>query len=241
MIILPAIDIRGGKAVRLYKGDYDKEEVVDSDVVKRAKEFENLGAEYIHIVDLDGAKEGKTVNKELIFEVIKNVNLPIEIGGGIRNFETVKEYVENGVERVILGTAAISNKELLEKSLEAYGEKIAVGIDAKNNMVCGSGWLETSDREYIEFGKELYAMGVRTFIVTDISKDGTLNGVNLEMLKKFKEEVTSNVIASGGIRDIQDINALIKMNIYGAITGKAIYSGKLDLKEAIEASKKGRV
>lgn len=240
MIILPAIDIRGGKAVRLYKGDYDKEEVVDSDVVKRAKEFETLGAEYIHIVDLDGAKVGKTVNKELIFEVIKNVNVPIEIGGGIRNFETVKEYVENGVERVILGTAAISNKELLEKSLEAYGEKIAVGIDAKNNMVCGSGWLETSDREYIEFGKELYAMGVRTFIVTDISKDGTLNGVNLEMLKKFKEEVTSNVIASGGIRDIQDINALIKMNIYGAITGKAIYSGKLDLKEAIEASKKGR-
>ncbi|GKX66945.1 1-(5-phosphoribosyl)-5-[(5-phosphoribosylamino)methylideneamino]imidazole-4-carboxamide isomerase [Inconstantimicrobium mannanitabidum] len=240
MIILPAIDIRGGKAVRLYKGDYDKEEVVDSDVVKRAKEFETLGAEYIHIVDLDGAKEGKTVNKELIFEVIKNVNVPIEIGGGIRNFETVKEYVENGVERVILGTAAISNKELLEKSLQAYGDKIAVGIDAKNNMVCGSGWLETSEREYIEFGKELYAMGVRTFIVTDISKDGTLNGVNIEMLKKFKEEVTSNVIASGGIRDIQDINALIKMNIYGAITGKAIYSGKLDLKEAIEASKKGR-
>lgn len=240
MIILPAIDIRGGKAVRLYKGDYDKEEVVDSDVVKRAKEFEALGAEYIHIVDLDGAKEGQTVNKELIFEVIKNVNVPIEIGGGIRNFETVKEYIENGVERVILGTAAISNKELLQKSLETYGEKIAVGIDAKNNMVCGSGWLETSDREYIEFGKELYAMGVRTFIVTDISKDGTLNGVNLEMLKKFKEEVTSNVIASGGIRDIQDINALIKMNIYGAITGKAIYSGKLDLKEAIEASKKGR-
>lgn len=240
MIILPAIDIRGGKAVRLYKGDYSKEEIVDSDVVKRAKEFEELGAEYIHIVDLDGAKEGKTINKELIFKVINSINIPIEIGGGIRNFDTVKEYIDNGVQRVILGTAAISNKELLEKSLEAYGDKIAVGIDAKDNMVCGSGWIETSDREYIEFGKELYKMGVKTFIVTDISKDGTLNGVNLGMLKRFKEEVTSNVIASGGIKDINDIDKLIKMNIYGAITGKAIYSGKLDLREAIEASKKGR-
>lgn len=240
MIILPAIDIRGGKAVRLYKGDYSKEEIVDSDVVKRAKEFEELGAEYIHIVDLDGAKEGKTINKELIFKIINSINIPIEIGGGIRNFDTVKEYIDNGVQRVILGTAAISNKELLEKSLEAYGDKIAVGIDAKDNVVCGSGWIETSDREYIEFGKELYKMGVKTFIVTDISKDGTLNGVNLEMLKRFKEEVTSNVIASGGIKDINDIDELIKMNIYGAITGKAIYSGKLDLREAIEASKKGR-
>lgn len=237
MKVIPAIDIIDGKAVRLYKGDYNKKEVVDNDVLKRALEFEQAGADIIHIVDLDGAKEGTTVNKTLILEIAKEVKTPIEVGGGIRTLEDIEEYLNGGVYRVILGTAAINDKNMLMNAVKKYGEKVCVGIDVKNGVVCGNGWLEESDRELIEFGKELKNLGVKSFIVTDISKDGTLQGTNIELMKTFSENVTRNVTASGGIKDINDVKNLIPLNIEGVIIGKAIYSGNLNLKEAVKITR----
>lgn len=237
MKVIPAIDIIDGKAVRLYKGDYNKKEVVDNDVLKRALEFEQAGADIIHIVDLDGAKEGTTVNKTLILEIAKEVKTPIEVGGGIRTLEDIEEYLNGGVYRVILGTAAINDKNMLMNAVKKYGEKVCVGIDVKNGVVCGNGWLEESDRELIEFGKDLKNLGVKSFIVTDISKDGTLQGTNIELMKTFSENVTRNVTASGGIKDINDVKNLIPLNIEGVIIGKAIYSGNLNLKEAVKITR----
>lgn len=237
MKVIPAIDIIDGKAVRLYKGDYNKKEVVDNDVLKRAVEFEQAGADIIHIVDLDGAKEGTTVNKTLILEIAKEVKTPIEVGGGIRTLEDIEEYLNGGVYRVILGTAAINDKNMLMNAVKKHGEKVCVGIDVKNGVVCGNGWLEESDRELIEFGKELKSLGVKSFIVTDISKDGTLQGTNIELMKTFSENVTRNVTASGGIKDINDVKNLIPLNIEGVIIGKAIYSGNLNLKEAVKITR----
>lgn len=237
MKVIPAIDIIDGKAVRLYKGDYNKKEVVDNDVLKRALEFEQAGADIIHIVDLDGAKEGTTVNKTLILEIAKEVKTPIEVGGGIRTLEDIEEYLNGGVYRVILGTAAINDKNMLMNAVKKHGEKVCVGIDVKNGVVCGNGWLEESDRELIEFGKELKNLGVKSFIVTDISKDGTLQGTNIELMKTFSENVTRNVTASGGIKDINDVKNLIPLNIEGVIIGKAIYSGNLNLKEAVKITR----
>lgn len=237
MKVIPAIDIIDGKAVRLYKGDYNKKEVVDNDVLKRALEFEQAGADIIHIVDLDGAKEGTTVNKTLILEIAKEVKTPIEVGGGIRTLEDIEEYLNGGVYRVILGTAAINDKNMLMNAVKKHGEKVCVGIDVKNGVVCGNGWLEESDRELIEFGKELKSLGVKSFIVTDISKDGTLQGTNIELMKTFSENVTRNVTASGGIKDINDVKNLIPLNIEGVIIGKAIYSGNLNLKEAVKITR----
>lgn len=237
MKVIPAIDIIDGKAVRLYKGDYNKKEVVDNDVLKRALEFEQAGADIIHIVDLDGAKEGTTVNKTLILEIAKEVKTPIEVGGGIRTLEDIEEYLNGGVYRVILGTAAINDKNMLMNAVKKYGEKVCVGIDVKNGVVCGNGWLEESDRELIEFGKDLKSLGVKSFIVTDISKDGTLQGTNIELMKTFSENVTRNVTASGGIKDINDVKNLIPLNIEGVIIGKAIYSGNLNLKEAVKITR----
>lgn len=237
MKVIPAIDIIDGKAVRLYKGDYNKKEVVDNDVLKRAVEFEQAGADIIHIVDLDGAKEGTTVNKTLILEIAKEVKTPIEVGGGIRTLEDIEEYLNGGVYRVILGTAAINDKNMLMNAVKKHGEKVCVGIDVKNGVVCGNGWLEESDRELIEFGKDLKNLGVKSFIVTDISKDGTLQGTNIELMKTFSENVTRNVTASGGIKDINDVKNLIPLNIEGVIIGKAIYSGNLNLKEAVKITR----
>lgn len=237
MKVIPAIDIIDGKAVRLYKGDYNKKEVVDNDVLKRALEFEQAGADIIHIVDLDGAKEGTTVNKTLILEIAKEVKTPIEVGGGIRTLEDIEEYLNGGVYRVILGTAAINDKNMLMNAVKKHGEKVCVGIDVKNGVVCGNGWLEESDRELIEFGKDLKNLGVKSFIVTDISKDGTLQGTNIELMKIFSENVTRNVTASGGIKDINDVKNLIPLNIEGVIIGKAIYSGNLNLKEAVKITR----
>lgn len=237
MKVIPAIDIIDGKAVRLYKGDYNKKEVVDNDVLKRALEFEQAGADIIHIVDLDGAKEGTTVNKTLILEIAKEVKTPIEVGGGIRTLEDIEEYLNGGVYRVILGTAAINDKNMLMDAVKKHGEKVCVGIDVKNGVVCGNGWLEESDRELIEFGKDLKNLGVKSFIVTDISKDGTLQGTNIELMKIFSENVTRNVTASGGIKDINDVKNLIPLNIEGVIIGKAIYSGNLNLKEAVKITR----
>jgi len=238
MIILPAIDIIDGKPVRLYQGDYDKKEIVAEDVFETAKSFEDMGAEYVHLVDLDGAKDGSNKNHELVIKVANMLKIPVELGGGIRSFETIKYLLDNGVSRVILGTIAMEDEDLLKKAVETYGEKIAVGIDCKDGKVYGRGWLAGSDLDYIDFAKKMETVGVKNIIVTDISKDGTLEGPNVEMLKKLKETVNIDITASGGIRDIENIKDLMEIDLYGAITGKAIYANTLSLKEAIEISKK---
>lgn len=233
MIILPAIDIIDQAPVRLYQGDYNQKEVVGSSVLEIARMFEACQASYIHMVDLDGAKAGHKKNAELICQVAQSVQVPVEVGGGIRTMEDIEYYLSRGVQRVILGTAAIHDRNLLKEAVERYKEKIAVGLDCKDGYVCGSGWLETSELYYVDFARELEKMGVQTIIFTDISKDGTLQGPNLSMLKTLKEAVSMQITASGGIRDLEHIRALKQLGLYGAITGKAIYADTLDLKEAI--------
>lgn len=237
MIILPAIDIIDGKPVRLYQGDYNKKEIVAEDILETAKSFQDAGAEYIHLVDLDGAKKGELVNGDIVIKVAKTLDIPVEIGGGIRNFESIKYLIDNGISRVILGTSAMEDESLVKKAVEAYGDKIAVGIDCKDGFAYGRGWLEGSSLYYIDFAKKLEGLGIKNVIVTDISKDGTLEGPNVEMLKELSKEVSMNITASGGIKDINDIKELNDLNIYGAITGKAIYSNTLSLEEAIKLTK----
>lgn len=237
MIILPAIDMIDGSPVRLYQGDYSKKEIVADSVIDTAKAFEMSGAEYIHMVDLDGAKTGKKENARWIVEVSKNVHVPIEVGGGIRTMDDISYYLENGVSRVILGTSAINDPELLKQAVEKYGEKIAVGMDCKNGYAMSEGWLMKSQLYYLDFAKHLEEIGVKNIIFTDISKDGTLSGPNIEMLKKLTETVRIDITASGGIRDLSHIQQLAQLHLYGAITGKAIYAGTMDLKEAIRAGK----
>lgn len=233
MIILPAIDIIDRKPVRLYQGDYAQKEIVGSSVMELAKNFEQSGAEYIHLVDLDGAKEGKRVNHEIILETAHALDVPVEVGGGIRTMAQIESYLENGIDRVILGTSAMEDPQLLQDALRRYGERIAVGIDCRDGLVYGRGWLVASELHYITFAKQLEEMGVQTVIVTDISKDGTLSGPNTDMLAALKELSGMRIIASGGIRSIEDIAALKQLGLYGAITGKAMYHGTLDLKAAI--------
>ncbi|MFR4997830.1 MAG: 1-(5-phosphoribosyl)-5-[(5-phosphoribosylamino)methylideneamino]imidazole-4-carboxamide isomerase [Clostridium paraputrificum] len=237
MIIIPAIDIIDGKPVRLYQGDYNKKEIVSEDVFDTSKNFEDLGAQWVHLVDLDGAKKGELVNSNVIIKVAQSLSIPIEVGGGIRNFENIKYLIDNGVSRVILGTSAMEDENLLKKALREYGEKIAVGIDCKEGYACGRGWLQESSIHYIEFAKRLEKLGVKNIIVTDISKDGTLEGPNIEMLNELKKEVSIDITASGGIRDISNIKDLKEIDVYGAITGKAIYAKTLSLEEAIKVTR----
>lgn len=239
MIILPAIDILGGKCVRLTQGEYGTAEQVAADPIETALSFERAGAEYIHMVDLDGAKEGSRINSDIYTEVAKRVNVPIEVGGGIRDMDTIDYYINKGIERVIIGSAALKNPPLVKEAVEKYGERIAVGIDALDGKVKTAGWLEGSDVNYIDLAIEMEKIGVKYVIFTDISKDGTLAGPNLSQLRALADATTMNVIASGGIRDISNIRDLCQMNLYGAICGKSIYSGSLDLTEAIELSKRG--
>lgn len=237
MIIIPAIDIIDGKPVRLYQGDYNKKEVVGQDVLKIAKNFEIAGAEYIHLVDLEGAKKGKLINNKIIIEVSKSVNLPIEVGGGIRTYENIKCLIDNGISRVILGTVAIENLDFVKRALDKFGDKISIGVDCKNGYLCGRGWLKESKFNYIDFSKEMEKMGVDNIILTDISRDGTLQGVNIGMLKKLNENICMNITSSGGIAKIDDIRELKNLNIYGVIIGKALYSKHINLKEAIDLCK----
>jgi len=236
MIILPAIDIHNGSCVRLYKGDYSTAEVVAQSAVETAKSFEKDGADFVHMVDLDGAKDACLKNSQLIISVAKSVGIPIEIGGGIRNMQAVEHYLENGVSRVILGSAALKNFEFTKEAVNAYGEKIAIGIDAKNGFVSTEGWLDTSSVTYIELAKKMESIGVKYIIFTDISKDGTLEGANLEQLNEINNAVSCNIIASGGIKDINDIKNLCDLKLYGAICGKSLYSGTLSLKEAVSVA-----
>ena len=236
MIILPAIDIKDGKCVRLFKGDFSTAEKVAADYMETAKGFEKAGASWIHMVDLDGAKEGRPVNTQIYKDVAKKTSLKVEVGGGIRNIDTIRQYLSMGISRVIIGSAALKNPELVKEAVLNFGsEKIAVGIDSKNGMVAAEGWLESSDVHYIQLAKEMIKIGVRYFIVTDISKDGTLSGVNALQLKELSEAVgdACNIIASGGVHTIEDIIACKKLGLYGTICGKSIYKGTLDLREAV--------
>ncbi len=235
MIILPAIDIKDGNCVRLFKGDFNTVEKVASDYLETAKGFEEKGAEWIHMVDLDGAKEGRPVNSKIYKDVAAKTNLKVEIGGGIRNLETIDEYLDMGISRVILGSAALKDPDFVCRAVEKYGsEKIVVGIDSVNGMVAAEGWLEASDVNYIDLANKMIASGVKYFIFTDISKDGTLSGVNKEQLKALYDGTKNcNIIASGGVHTMEDIKICKEMGLYGTICGKSIYKGTLDLAEAI--------
>lgn len=240
MVILPAIDIKDGNVVRLFMGDYATVEKVADNFLETAKSFEAAGAEWIHMVDLDGAKEGRPVNTKIYTEVVEKTHLKVELGGGIRSLETIGEYLKLGISRVILGSAALKNPRLVKDAVEKFGsEKIVVGIDAKNGLVATEGWLETSDVNYIDLANKMIDYGVKYFIFTDISKDGTLSGVNAEQLKALRDGTRGNckIIASGGVHTIEDIRICKDMGLYGTICGKSIYTGSLDLKHAIELAK----
>lgn len=240
MIIFPAIDIKDGNCVRLFKGDFSTVEKVAESYLETAIGFENAGAEWIHMVDLDGAKEGRPVNTRIYTDVAEKTSLKVELGGGIRSLETIEEYLSLGISRIILGSVALKNPKLVSDAVEKFGsERIAVGIDAMNGMVAIEGWLESSNVGYIELAEKMIEVGVKYFIFTDISKDGTLSGVNTEQLLALSNSLSgrANIIASGGVHTIDDIIACKKMGLYGTICGKSLYIGTLNLYEAIEYCK----
>lgn len=234
MILFPAIDIRNGKCVRLIQGDYDQEIVYGDSPTEMALLWEKQGAEFIHIVDLDGAKTGDSPNQKAIEKVAKAVSVPIQVGGGIRSIEIIDQHVESGVDRVIIGTAAITNRPFLKEAVQKYGDKIAVSIDARNGFVATDGWTETTDTKALDLLQELVEIGVKTVVYTDIFKDGMMQGPNFEELQAVNESSPVDVIASGGVTTEADIKKLESMNLYGAIIGKALYEGTLSL-EALRA------
>lgn len=240
MIIIPAIDIKDGKCVRLLRGDYSTAHQVAENAVETACSFREAGAEWLHVVDLDGAKDAKPFNSDLILEIEKASGLKLEVGGGIRKMKTIDFYLQNGISRVILGTAAINHPELVLEATQKYGDRIAVGIDAKNGMVAQNGWTETSSIDYLHMAKFMEQASIKYIIFTDVSRDGTLTGPNLEMLDAINNTVSCNIIASGGVGGLKDIANLLDLNLYGVICGKAVYSGMLDLESAISICKDGR-
>ncbi|MBQ4072220.1 MAG: 1-(5-phosphoribosyl)-5-[Clostridia bacterium] len=237
MKIFPAIDLLGGKAVRLYKGDYNQVTVYSDNPVDIAKDFEKKGAICIHLVDLEGARDGNTPNLETVKRIVNETSLFSEIGGGIRNMQTVRAYLENGVDRVILGTAAVNDEEFLKSALKEYGERIAVGVDIKDGKVAIKGWLEKSEYDCYDFCAKMQALGVKTLICTDISKDGAMQGTNRELYKEISSRFSLDITASGGVSSLDDIIALRKLDLYGAIIGKAYYIGAIDLEKAVEIAK----
>ena len=234
MKIFPAIDIIDGKAVRLFKGDYNKMTVYADNPLLIVNDFKSCGAKHLHLVDLDGAKSGQTPNIETIKKIVEKSRMFVEVGGGIRSKEVIEKYKEIGVNRVILGTVAVTNLEFLKEMVDCFDDLIAVGVDIKDGFVAIKGWTEKSLYKCDEFCDILEKIGVKTLIVTDISKDGAMKGTNLELYKKLKENYSFNVIASGGVSSIFDVKELSKMGIYGAIIGKAYYEKAIDLKQAIE-------
>lgn len=233
MIILPAIDIKDGKCVRLRKGEFDTAEQVAASPYETADSFRQAGAAWIHMVDLDGAKDARPVNAKIFCKVAAESGLKVELGGGIRDMKTIEYYLEQGMQRVILGSIAVKNPALVKEAVSHFGEQIAVGIDAKQGMVATEGWLDTSNVHYLEMAKMMEVVGVQTIIYTDISKDGMLSGVNGEQLDAINQAVSCNIIASGGVRSLEDIALCKQLNLYGVICGKSIYSGSLNLAEAI--------
>lgn len=237
MILFPAIDILDGKAVRLLKGDYNQVTVYSERPWEFAQDFVSKGCSAIHIVDLDGAKTGDTVNIKTVEKIAQTKGLYSEIGGGIRSMEMVERYLEAGISRVILGTAALKDPAFLKEAIRKYDDRIAVGVDLKDGYVSVKGWIETSDKEGFEFMKELEDIGVSTVIVTDISRDGAMKGTNLELYRRISTETGMKVTASGGISTLDDLKALRAMDIYGAIIGKAYYTGAIRLEDALEVAR----
>ena len=237
MNIFPAIDLFGGKAVRLFKGDYAQMTVYNDNPVSVAEDFKACGAKHIHLVDLEGAKSGVPANQETIKKICASFDGFVEVGGGIRNMDTVDAYIEAGVDRVILGTAAVTDKTFLKNAIAKHGNKIAVGVDLKDGYVAIKGWTEVSNITAKDFFEEMTALGVTAVICTDISKDGAMQGTNRELYKELSGKFDIDIIASGGVSSIEDVGALKDMDIYGAIIGKAYYTGAIDLKEAVEVAK----
>ena len=236
MIIFPAIDLYDGKAVRLYKGDYQNMTVYSEQPLEVAKAFEACGATHIHMVDLEGAKDGTTPNLAIVREVAEKTSLFVEIGGGIRSMETVEAYLSAGVSRVILGTAALTDEAFLKKAVASYGERIAVGADVRDGYIAIKGWLETSECTLEAFLSKMQEIGVKTVICTDISRDGAMRGTNLELYSSLSKSFGMDIVASGGVSTLEDVEALRAMDLYGAIIGKAYYTGAIDLRRAIEVA-----
>ena len=236
MKIFPAIDLFGGNAVRLFKGDYDQMTVYSNEPLEVAKKFEEAGASHLHLVDLEGAKNGTPGNLETIRKIVDNTDLFTEVGGGIRSIETAKAYIDSGVDRIILGTAAVKNEAFLKEALSLFGDKVAVGVDIKDGFVAIKGWTEKSELTADAFLQKMEDLGVTTVICTDISRDGAMQGSNNELYKTLSEKYNIQLVASGGVSTIEDIRTLKEMNLYGAIIGKAYYIGAIDLKEAIEVA-----
>lgn len=237
MIIFPAIDLVQGKAVRLLRGDYARMTVYSDNPLEVARDFEHKGAQWVHLVDLEGAKSGETPNLATVEEIVRGTGLHTEVGGGVRSMETVERYLNAGVDRVILGTAAVTDEAFLRRAAEAWGEKIAVGVDLKDGRVAIHGWTETSAYTAEDFCDKLEKIGIRTLICTDISRDGAMEGTNRDLYRRLSEKYHMQITASGGVSSIEDIRALREMNLYGAIIGKAYYTGAIDLARAVEVAK----
>ena len=223
--------------MRLFQGDYKQMTVYDKEPLNTAKKFESFGAEWLHVVDLEGAKTGTTANLDTIIKIIKSCDLQCEVGGGVRNIETIEKYINAGVSRVILGTAAVNEENFARDAVKNFGEKIAVGVDIKDGFVAIKGWLEDSHLDAYWFCRRMEDDGVNVIICTDISKDGAMKGTNFDLYKTLKNKLQINIIASGGVSTIEDVKELAKLNLYGAIVGKAYYTGAINIKEAIEAAK----
>lgn len=234
MVIFPAIDIKDGACVRLYKGEMSSAEKVADSHIETAGAFKAAGAEWIHMVDLNGAVDGKRINTHIFTEVADTSGLNVEVGGGIRTLDDVEFYLSRGIKRVIIGSAAVKNPQLVKEACEKYGEKIVVGIDARNGMAASEGWVQTSDISYVELAKKMEQFGVKYIIFTDIDRDGMLSGPNVEQLVNLNNAVSCSIVASGGIKDIEDIKLLKSEGIYGAILGRSIYKGTIDLKRVVE-------
>jgi len=235
MYLYPAIDLYQGAAVRLTHGDYQKMTVYSGEPLSVARLFAECGAQKIHIVDLEGAKDGTAANFKTIESILKETPLQAEIGGGIRSFITIEKYLSAGAERVILGTAAITKPDFLRECVKIFGDRIAVGVDVRDGLVAIKGWTEISDRECFDFCREMESIGIHTVICTDISKDGALSGTNLELYDRLRRELSINIIASGGITTTDDLRALAKMNLYGAIVGRVLYTGDMNVTDALKA------
>jgi phosphoribosylformimino-5-aminoimidazole carboxamide ribotide isomerase len=234
MIILPAIDIKDGQCVRLYQGDYAQVSTYDADPVKIAQRWQSAGASWLHVVDLDGAATGLPISKEFIRRIRANVSLHLELGGGMRSLKHIEQMLDAGIDRVILGTVAITDRALLEEALARWGEHIAVGLDARNGQVAISGWRETSQVQATSLATELGEIGVQRFIYTDITRDGALKGPNLDALREIQQVISCSLIASGGVSSIDDLRSIAALGIEGAIVGKALYTGDVDLATAIQ-------
>ena len=234
MNIFPAIDLYEGRAVRLYKGDYQQMTVYDPEPLNTAKAFEAAGAKYLHMVDLEGAKTGGTPNADTVRTIVENTGLFVELGGGIRSMEVVEKYLSLGVRRVILGTAAITDGDFVQRAVDRYGAAIAVGADVRDGFIAIKGWTEQSDMTLEAFMDRFQHMGVTTVICTDISRDGAMRGTNRALYADLQRKCAMNIVASGGVSTLEDVRALARMKLYGAIIGKAYYTGAIDLKQAIE-------